>query len=177
MKILEKKFEQFFMNHYPKVKNFARKLVKSEEDAEDIAQEVFLKLWKTPELWNNNDLTMDSYLFKMTKNKVIDLIRKRVSETDYTIDDISESNLIEIDDKDTLSNIYCKEIQLILKLSLEQMPEQRSKVFKMSRITGKSNKEIAEELNISVRTVEHHIYLALTDLKKMLNVVFLLFFL
>ena len=75
--------------------------------------------------------------------------------------------------EDPLNDIYYKEIQLIIKLTLSRLPEQRRKVFEMSRFETMSNNEIAEKLNISVRTVEHHIYLTLLEMKK---ISFLLFF-
>ena len=52
--------------------------------------------------------------------------------------------------------------------AIEKMPEQRKKICKMSRFEGKSNPEISEIMNLSTRTVERHIYLALSELKKML---------
>ena len=67
----ERKFEKVFMHYFPKVKNFAWKLLKSENDAEDIAQEIFLKLWEKPSLWSDNFSSLDSYLYKMTKNKLL----------------------------------------------------------------------------------------------------------
>ena len=48
---LDVRFERFYAANYPRVKNFAKLLTKSEEDAEDIAQNIFLKLWTRPELW------------------------------------------------------------------------------------------------------------------------------
>lgn len=168
-KLLEKKFEAFFMYYFPKVKNFASKLMKSEDDAEDVAQEIFLKLWNSPDLWNKDTMVLDNYLYKMTKNKVIDLMRQRYNESQHLVHDLFDTGLIEIAQNDaTLPDIYCKEIRLILKLTLEQMPEQRRKIFKMSREAGMTNQQIADRLNLSVRTIEHHIYLALSELKKKL---------
>ena len=56
------------------------------------------------------------------------------------------------------------------------MPEQRKKVFIMSRKEGLSNQEIADNLQLSVRTVERHIYLALQELKKVILIAFFLYF-
>ncbi len=66
-------------------------------------------------------------------------------------------------------------MELLALNTIERMPEQRKKIFKMSRFDGKKNKEIAEELNLSTRTVERHIYLALTELKKVVLLFFLFF--
>ena len=54
-----RKFEQFFIMSYPKVKAFAWKILKSEDDAEDIAQDVFVKLWDNPDIWGRME-TWDS---------------------------------------------------------------------------------------------------------------------
>lgn len=66
------------------------------------------------------------------------------------------------------------ELELFVQMALERMPEQRRRVFLMSREEGMTSPEIAEKLNVSVRTVEQHIYKALQDLKKI--VLFLFFF-
>ena len=65
-KQIELKFQRFFTVNFPKVKNFAQMLLKSESDAEDVAQDVFCKLWLQPELWLNNDKELDNYIFIMT---------------------------------------------------------------------------------------------------------------
>lgn len=74
--------------------------------------------------------------------------------------------------KDPLNAIYLEELQLLLRLSLEQLPDKRRQIFEMSRFEHLSNNEIAEKMNLSVRTVEQHIYLVLKDLKKLLFIAF-----
>lgn len=65
----KKKFEQFFILTFPKVKAFAWKILRSEEDAEDIAQDIFVKLWDNPEIWENKE-TWDSYIYTMARNQI-----------------------------------------------------------------------------------------------------------
>ena len=65
---LDVRFERFYAANYPRVKNFAKLLTKSEEDAEDIAQNIFLKLWTRPELWQEQE-TMTSYLYTDRKER------------------------------------------------------------------------------------------------------------
>ena len=67
------------------------------------------------------------------------------------------------------------EMLLVVRLTLEKMPERRRLIFELSRFKGLSYKEIAEKLNVSIRTVEHQVYLALIELKKVLLFLFFLF--
>ena len=71
----KKKFEQFFIMTYPKVKAFAWKLLKSEEDAEDIAQDIFAKLWTNPEIWENQE-TWNSYIYTMVRNHIYNFLNQ-----------------------------------------------------------------------------------------------------
>ena len=75
----------------------------------------------------------------------------------------------ELDISDPYSEIYAKELHLLISLALKQMPEKRRLVFEMSRFEGKSNNDIAQNLDLSVRTVERHIYLALGELKDVIQ--------
>lgn len=159
----KRKFEQFFILTFPKVKAFACKILQSEEDAEDIAQDIFVKLWDNPEIWENKD-TWDSYIYAMTRNQIYNFLKHQSVELNYQEKFVQEN--ASSYDFDIYDNLYAKELQLLIKLTLDSMPEQRRKVFSMSRQKGMSNQEIAEKLNLSVRTVERHIYLALQELKK-----------
>ena len=75
--------------------------------------------------------------------------------------------------EDPLNAIYYKEVKLIIQLTLDRLPEQRRKIFEMSRFEGLSHKEIADKLQIPLRTVEDHIYKTLTELRKVLMFVIL----
>ena len=66
-------FERLFSRLYPRVKLFAMQLLKREDEAEDVAQNVFAKLWLMPEKWSEDNV--DSYVFVMTRNHVLNVIR------------------------------------------------------------------------------------------------------
>lgn len=168
-KQVELKFQRFFTENFPKVKNFAQMLLKSENDAEDIAQDVFCKLWLQPELWLDNDKGLDDYVFIMTRNIVLNIFKHQQIEYEYREEVLEKTLLYELTEKeDVLENVYYREMLMIIQLALEKMPKRRRLIFELSRFKGLTHKEIAEKLNVSVRTVEHQIYLALIELKKLL---------
>ena len=162
-KQIELKFQRFF----PKVKNFAQMLLKSESDAEDVAQDVFCKLWMQPELWLDNDKELDNYIFIMTRNIVLNIFKHQQVEQEYQTEVIEKTFLYELTEKEEILNsVYYKEMLLIIQLTLEKMPKRRFR--------GLSHKEIADKLDVSIRTIEHQVYLALIELKKVL--LFFIFF-
>lgn len=170
----EEEFQDFFTLNFPKVKHFAKMLLKSEEDAEDVAQDIFLKLWMQPEIWQGKQ-DMDGYIYSMTKNLILDRFKHIHVEREYLNVVVPDTLLSElVGENYVLERMYYKDIQLLVRLTLERLPEKRVQIFRMSRFMRLSNKEIAERLDLSVRTVEHQIYLVLAELKKTL---FFLFFL
>lgn len=163
----QEQFEQLFRTMYPKVKNFAAKLLCSEDDAEDIAQDIFVKLWDNPLLLEEMEM-QSSYIFTMTRNRVLDFIRRKAVRKEYS-SKTPEWHNIDTDTGNAIHNsIYAKEIKILALMAVENMPEQRQKVFRMSRIDNMSNADIAEKLGLSVRTVERHIYLAIKDIRDIL---------
>lgn len=174
---MELKFQRFFTTNFPKVKNFAQMLLKSEVEAEDVAQDVFCRLWSQPDIWLNNDRELDGYMFMMTRNTIINIFKHQQIEQEYQDRILDKSVLSELtENEDILKNIYYEEMLMVVRLTLEKMPERRRLIFELSRFKGLNYKEIAEKLNVSVRTVEHQVYLALIELKKVLLFFFFLFF-
>ena len=151
-------------------------LLKSEADAEDVAQDVFCKLWMQPELWLDNDKELDNYIFIMTRNIVLNIFKHQQVEQEYQTEVIEKTFLYELTEKEEILNsVYYKEMLLIIQLTLEKMPKRRRLIFELSRFRGLSHKEIADKLDVSIRTIEHQVYLALIELKKVL--LFFIFFL
>ena len=119
--------------------------------------------------------SMTGYLYTVTRNEIFNLFKHQKVEQEYESHIIRSQLIGELCDEDTslLENLYYKEIVLLVELALNQLPPRRKQVFEMSRIEGLSHKEIAEKLQIPVRTVEDHIYKTLTELHKVLMFVIL----
>ena len=170
-------FERFYADNFPKVKNFALLLTKSEADAEDIAQSIFMKLWIRPDLWENAE-SMAGYLYVVTRNEIFALFRHQKIERGYE-EKMERSHIVDelwAENASTpLDDIYYKEKLMLIEMALRRMPASRREVFEMSRFEGLPNKEIAARLDIPLRTVEDHIYKTLLELRKVFVIFFRLF--
>lgn len=160
-----KAFEILFKSFYPRVKSFAYGMIKDPFEAEEIAQNVFLKVWTNREkLWSTH--TLSSYIFTIVQNEVYDFYREKHYSLGY--EENIRANTTELQyEIDSEYNI--KEIKAIVNRTLEEMPPQRKAIYKMSREQFLSNDEIAQTLGLSKRTVEKHISLALASIRKNLG--------
>lgn len=79
---LVQQFEKIFRTHFSSVKYFINMILKSEADSEDLAQDVFIKLWNNFEAWKDNELT-DGYIYTMAKNVTLDFIKHKRQEDNY----------------------------------------------------------------------------------------------
>lgn len=163
----QERFEAIFKSLYPKVKAFASKLLKSDSEAEDIAQDVFVKLWNSPGLWEEHADNLPGYVYAMTRNHILNNIKHKSVQQNFREYISRWSEYCDPADS-SLNSIHVNEILLLTMLTVKNMPEQRQKIFRMSRFEHLSHAEIAGRLGLSVRTVERHIYLALNDLKEVL---------
>ena len=158
-------FNTLFVNYYPQVKAFLFGFLKDIDETSDLAQDIFVKLWENRHTLSQID-NFKAYLFRSAKNAVLNhfahtLIKENYGERIFT-NAVSYQNIIEDD-------IYAEELSLLLDLAVERMPEQRRRIFKMSRKDGLSNEEISVLLNINKRTVENHITNALAELRKIVS--------
>lgn len=163
-----KAFETLYFDMQPRLFAFSRKFIDDIEICSDIVQEIF------HELWENRQTTLiktsvKAYLFRVLHNKCLNHIRdkkvqdKYISYVDFKL---KETELLFYNqDWEGYKSIFFQEVLQIFKKSMEELPEGCREVMLMSRVEGLSNKEIAEKLEISLRTVENQIYRALKILK------------
>ncbi len=158
-------FDRLFGIYSSKLYRFAFSLLKNKEDAEEIVQQVFLKVW---EKRSNIDTTKSfkSYLFTISYNLIMDELRIRLRQKEYLkyLENFFDPDSLKSDQKAEY-NILKSQIDQII----EELPERRKLIYKLSREKGLSHKEISEQLNISVKTVENQINLTLNIIKKHLG--------
>jgi RNA polymerase sigma-70 factor (ECF subfamily) len=155
------------------MKHFAREYVVCEEDAENIVQDVFVEFWeKRPVLADRTRLT--AYLFTAVKNRSLNCLRRRIVEQEAAsrIQDEYQAVLrMNLDSLEYFDHTLFGEEDAgqIISQALHSLPEQCRRVFVMSKIEGKKQKDIAAELHISINTVETQIGIAYKKLKNELK--------
>ena len=153
-------FRELFMRYHLKVYYFVLGLVKSESDAEDLTQEIFLKLW-THRSRLTEVRTFGSYLYVLAKHTAFNYIESR------RVNLVSLESASEEDEERSTpyEDLVAKDLRLLVDMIVETMPPQRRMIYRMSRNEGLSNTEIAENLQLSKKTVEKHLNLALRELR------------
>ena len=156
-------YEQVFRRFYPKVHRFVSMLLKNEDDADDVCQMIFLKVWSKREKFTGI-ADFDSYLFILAKYTVINFIStKHIIPID--IDSIPDPYANAASPHE---DVVAKDTQLLIDMVVENMPQQRQTIYRMSREEHLKNDEIALRLGIQKKTVENHLNLALKEIKKAL---------
>lgn len=153
-------FDFFFNYYYPGLCVYAQKMISlQEEEARDIVQDVFVKFWKNRQELNIQ-FSIRSYLFIAVKNKCFDLLRKK--NRSIRTQEITVQN----DSSDESFETYVfAELEALFNNSLSKLPERCREIFELSRLHGMKNREIAEKLNLSEKTVENQMTKALHILR------------
>lgn len=166
-------FEEIYVSYFSRMKSFAREYVLSDEEAENIVQDVFTELWEKKVLLTYN-INLIAFLFTSIKNRCIDHLRHKVVVRD-AVSQMQEEYLIilrvklsslELFDQSMLSE---QDIENIVTGIIDSLPEKCREIFIKSKIEGKKQKEIAAELNISLKTVENQMNIAYKKLKSELK--------
>lgn len=168
-------YETLFHAHYAHLCAYAFQFVDDGDAAEEVVQEVFFKLWiKRDEI--QFESSIKAYLFRSVRNTSLNLLShlkvrdqyKQINEQDRQLQEQSAGDVLNL-----------RELDQKIRNCIEQLPEQRRKIFIMSRYDGLKYKEIAEQLELSQKTIENQMGKALqflrTELAEYLPLILLFF--
>lgn len=158
-------FEILFKRHYANLCKRVKAMLNDEEAAEDVVQQLFMKIWESRETMVLPD-SVAAYLFTAARNRALNYIKSQSRKSD---NEIPLNQYHDEADHRTEEQMDAKELQKALYAAIDQLPEKRREVFVLSRFEGKSYKEIAEILNISVKTVEAQMGKALSTLREFIT--------
>lgn len=161
MNSLQKNFDNVYLTYYYRLYRFAKEYVIFDADAENIVQDVFVMLWEKREILNVQ-VSLTAYLLSLVKNKCIDYLRHKIVAEEYKQEYAMKLSSLEEFNQAFNSD---EEIEKCLTNAINKLPERCREVFIKSRIEGKKYAEIAEEMNISVNTVENQMSIALRKLR------------
>lgn len=165
-KLVEKYFQKFYLSYAGRMISFARQYVDA-DTAEDIVHDIFLKVWD-----QKSTIIVDkesqNYLLSMVKNACYDHLKhQKVSETflnkaelQLKMDSLAYDEISNNDPNETLQVIYAL---------IDKLPPKSKAIFEKAYLEKQKSKDIAAEMNLSVRTVETHIYNALKLIRKSLK--------
>lgn len=156
----ESVFSDFFKSHAKSLRNYLLYKFGNQDQADDMTQEAFIKLWQ-----NCADVPLEkakSYLYTLANNSSLNIIAHEKVKLNY------KNNNSHLDRTNENPEFILEEKQFKVKLltAIDNLNETQRVAFLMHRIDGKKYIEIAEELNISVKAVEKRIHLALVELRK-----------
>lgn len=167
-----KEFDAIFRKTYSRLYFYALSLLSDESDADDVVEEVFVELWKRRDEieWGDN---LNSFLYRAVYTRSLNTI-KRNSKSTKRLDSLDAINAKRIEwlssiEQESISNVEDAELRQAIANAIDELPEKCGRVFRMSYLNGMRNKDIAEEMDLSVRTVEAHMYHALQFLRKRLK--------
>lgn len=163
-------FNTLFLNYFPKIKKFITHMLKDVVTAEDLSQDIFIKIWEQREKLSSLN-SVNGYMYTMARNAVLNEIKKQNIINRYNMyESLQQEQMVSVEDE-----LSAKEIEFLIELTVNKMPEKRRMVYELSRMEGLSNEEIGIKLNITKKTVENHLNLALKEIKKTISIALLFF--
>lgn len=154
----KKAFSQLFNAYYKPLLKYAFTFLNSAEEAEDIVQQCYIKLWEKRE--QDIHTSIRAMLYKMVHNASLNRVTQLKVRLEYT-KDIQRSGSNDVTD----NFVHGNELVQKVNEAIEKLPEQCKRIFKMSRIEEKKYQEIADELKLSIKTIENQMGKALKILR------------
>ena len=161
----ENAFSALFRQFGPKIYGTARRMFLSHEDAEELVQEVFLKIWKRKEALKD-DLSFQAYLITIMKSFVY---KKAKRQSRFLAFQCSAADGESVVSNDGEKFLEYEDFQRYSQKAIDQLPKSQKVVFELRYLNHQTADQIAEQLSISKRTVESHIYKATKTIREKLT--------
>ncbi len=158
-------FEKLFKKHYSNLTRYSWRYVNSKAIAEEITQEVFADLWENRKKWEIES-SLRSYLYKMVKNKSLNYLKHQQVEDKYDKKWIEKKEYPSIEYE---SDRREQKIKKAIAEEIAKLPPRGKMTYELHRIDGLTYKEIAEVMDVSVKTVESQMTRALKKLRENLS--------
>jgi len=160
----ERAFQTLFQKYYSAMCHFARQFLNDSELAEETVQDMFVKIWEKRETLNI-ETSVKHYFFRSIRNHCLNQIQHEKIKKQYA------TAILESSQQEINTEQYYIEVDLVKRIekSIDSLPPKRKEIFRLSREQGMKYKEIAETLQISVKTVEAQMGLALKHLREELK--------
>lgn len=175
-------YKSLFRRYYANLLFYATRIV-GEDEAEDVVQDVFVELWRRRDTMKVGE-QIQAFLYRAVYTRALNVLKHRDIMNSYeaVVLDIHKKRVefYQPDSNDVVKRIEDSELRWKLNEAINELPDKCRMVFKLSYLHEMKNKEIAETMGISLRTVEAHMYKALKLLRDRLgylNLLWVLFFL
>jgi RNA polymerase sigma-70 factor, ECF subfamily len=157
----EASFERMFKTHYARLCAFAATMIEDRDEAEEVVQTMFCRLWEQRDALDIN-ISVQAYLFRSVRNACLNYIKKMQIRETYKVMNLENLNQNPAYQPDRATH---SELSKKIEQAIADLPEQCRLVFKLSRFEELKYKEIAEQLGISIKTVENQMGKALKVLR------------
>lgn len=163
-------FEILFKTYYSGLCALARSMVHSKETAEDLVSDIFVKIWENPENLNVSQ-SLKGYLVRSVKNTCLNYLTRSYQKFKHLDNETSEKllNLLPHNSPDPSGEILTTELEGKINEAIATLPPECGKIFLLSRKEELTNREIADQLNLSENTVKVQIYRGLSKIREALE--------
>ncbi|MGM9511733.1 RNA polymerase sigma-70 factor [Larkinella sp. GY13] len=162
-------YELLFRRYYKVLCNQAVRFTYARDVAEDIVADIFMGFWKN-KVHEHITTSYRAYLYQSVRNRVYNHLQNEFRQASQMGKPVELDAVADAVSEDPQSIIQCTELYQRLEKEVKLLPPQCQRVFVLSRFEGKKQREIAEELQISLKAVEAHIQRALLQLRKVIHV-------
>jgi RNA polymerase sigma-70 factor (family 1) len=161
----ENAFRSLYDRYNKKIYFFALKYLGNNVEAEELVQSVFINVWENRESLDPT-LSVKNYIYKAAVNYIYNYLKKKAIRARFIESEIGKG---EVHSNLTYEEVFFHDLERSVNSIVGSLPSQQKKIFQLSRYEGLTNKEIAEKLDLSLRTVENQMYRALRIIRKNLK--------